>query len=67
MPTEYACQVCIVCLEDPSLAHLPVQNFNGGAQCSRDETWSFHQRIKGWMDSTPWVPNYFPFGQLVLY
>jgi hypothetical protein len=48
----------------PSVAHSPVQNFNGGAQCSRDETWGFHQRVKGWMDSTSWIPNYFPFGQL---
>lgn len=38
------------------------QNFNGGAQCTRDETWGFHQRIKGWMDSTSWIPYYFPFG-----
>jgi hypothetical protein len=38
------------------------QNFNGGPQCSQAQTNSFHQQISSFMDNTPWVAHYFPFG-----
>lgn len=38
------------------------QNFNGGAQCSQDQTWAFHQQIASWMDGQDWIERYAPFG-----
>ncbi|WOO84422.1 Alkali-sensitive linkage protein 1 [Vanrija pseudolonga] len=38
------------------------QNFNGGAQCSQDQTWAFHQQIAAWMDGQDWIERYAPFG-----
>jgi hypothetical protein len=38
------------------------QNFNGGAQCSRDQTFRFHSMARDFFESTPWVEAYFPFG-----
>jgi hypothetical protein len=38
------------------------QNFNGPQQQSQDEVNSFFSTVLGWMDSTPWVEQYFAFG-----
>ncbi|THH17619.1 hypothetical protein EW146_g3219 [Bondarzewia mesenterica] len=38
------------------------QNFNGGAQCTQDEIFSFMATVNGWMDGTDYVKAYFPFG-----
>jgi len=38
------------------------QNFGGGAQCSRDQTFAFHRTVMKYMDGQSWVPHYFPFG-----
>jgi hypothetical protein len=40
------------------------QNFGGGAQCSKDQVWSFFQTIKPWMDSQNWIDYYFAFGAM---
>jgi len=41
------------------------QNFNGGPQCSADETWAFHQQVSSWMDQQWFVFAYFPFGAML--
>ncbi|EIN10357.1 hypothetical protein PUNSTDRAFT_84335 [Punctularia strigosozonata HHB-11173 SS5] len=38
------------------------QNFNGGAQCSKDEVFSFMQTVTSYMESQDWVAAYFAFG-----
>ncbi|KAF8609289.1 hypothetical protein BDV93DRAFT_484764 [Ceratobasidium sp. AG-I] len=38
------------------------QNFNGGAQCTKDETWNLHQTMVAWFKQTDWVAMYAPFG-----
>jgi len=38
------------------------QNFNGGAQCSMDEVWTFMGTVTKWMDKTSFVLAYFAFG-----
>jgi len=40
------------------------QNFGGGAQCTKDGVWQFHQTIKTWMDNQSWIPFYFAFGAM---
>jgi len=40
------------------------QNFNGGPQKSRDEIFDFHQQVTAWMNETPFVENFFPFGAM---
>ncbi|CEH18130.1 Uncharacterised protein family, glycosyl hydrolase catalytic domain [Ceraceosorus bombacis] len=40
------------------------QNFNGGAQCSKDQVWSFQQQIVSWMDKQDYVKGYAPFGAM---
>lgn len=37
------------------------QNFNGGAQCSKQETTDFHRSVMEWMDKTDYIAHYFPF------
>ena len=37
---------------------------NGGAQCSKDDIFSFMSTVNSWMDSTDYVLAYFPFGKL---
>ncbi|KAJ7591229.1 glycosyl hydrolase catalytic core-domain-containing protein [Mycena floridula] len=41
------------------------QNFGGGAQCTADETWAFHQDVSAWMDQQWFVYAYFPFGAML--
>lgn len=38
------------------------QNFNGGAQCSESEVWSYVEQITSFMESQSWVEKYFYFG-----
>lgn len=38
------------------------QNFNGGKQCTRDETNTFHETMKKFFEDTSWVAHYSPFG-----
>ncbi|KAG9126980.1 hypothetical protein FRC07_001144 [Ceratobasidium sp. 392] len=38
------------------------QNFNGGAQCSKDQTWALHTGIAKWFHQTPWIVGFAPFG-----
>ncbi|WVF72087.1 hypothetical protein IAT40_006899 [Kwoniella sp. CBS 6097] len=38
------------------------QDFNGGAQCSNQETWNFHTAMAGWFDQQSFVERYSPFG-----
>ena len=40
------------------------QNFNGGAQCSSDQTWALHQQMAAWFDEQPFVTRYAPFGMM---
>jgi len=37
------------------------QNFNGGAQCTSDQTWNFHQSMAEWFDNQDYVIKYSPF------
>jgi len=39
-------------------------NFGGGAQCSRDEVFTFLRETTGYMDGQGWVEQYFWFGVL---
>jgi len=38
------------------------QNFNGGAQPSNDQIWSFYSQATAWLESTSYVESYMPFG-----
>jgi len=38
------------------------QNFNGGAQCTMDEVWTFMGSVTKWMDDTWYIYAYFAFG-----
>ena len=40
------------------------QNFNGGAQCSDDQTWQLHQQMAAWFDEQDYVERYSPFGAM---
>jgi len=40
------------------------QNFNGGAQCSWDDTMSFHYEMASWFNEQSWVERYSPFGAM---
>jgi hypothetical protein len=40
------------------------QNFNGGAQCSPDQTWYFWSTAIKYMEAQPWITAYFGFGSL---
>lgn len=40
------------------------QNFNGGAQCSEDQTWALHQQMAAWFDDQDYVERYSPFGAM---
>jgi hypothetical protein len=40
------------------------QNFNGGAQCTNDQTVAFFTQVTSWMDSQDFVEYYFPFGAM---
>ncbi|OBZ76429.1 Alkali-sensitive linkage protein 1 [Grifola frondosa] len=51
--------------------HLPIylteyadQNFNGGAQATLDEVFTFQEQITKWMDETDWIHAYCPFGAM---
>jgi len=41
------------------------QNFSGGSQASCSQVTAFHNKVSAWMDSTPWVEAYFPFGAML--
>ena len=43
------------------------QNFNGGAQCSQQDIWDFVTQATAWMDGTPWIEMYAPFGVFRLF
>jgi hypothetical protein len=38
------------------------QDFNKGEQCSEGEIWDFLKETTQWMDQTPWIGAYAPFG-----
>ncbi|WVR05287.1 hypothetical protein IAU60_002300 [Kwoniella sp. DSM 27419] len=38
------------------------QDYNGGSQCSEQDTWTFHQQMAAWFDSQDYVERYSPFG-----
>ncbi|AAW41614.1 hypothetical protein CNBB2240 [Cryptococcus deneoformans B-3501A] len=38
------------------------QNFNGGAQCTDQESWDLHIAIAAWFDEQSYVERYSPFG-----
>ncbi|KAL7424118.1 hypothetical protein Q5752_001703 [Cryptotrichosporon argae] len=40
------------------------ENYNGGAQCTSDETWSFHETMAAWFDDQDYVTRYAPFGMM---
>lgn len=40
------------------------QNFNGGAQCTWDETMNFHYEMASWFNEQSWVERYSPFGAM---
>lgn len=40
------------------------QNFNGGAQCSWDETQTFHHQMADWFNSQDYIERYSPFGAM---
>ena len=44
------------------ISEYACQNFNGGAQCTKDETWNLHQTMAKWFDETDFVAMYAPFG-----
>jgi hypothetical protein len=46
------------------LTEFACQSFSGGAQCSRDQIFSFMSQVTGFMDSQPWVEQYMAFGML---
>lgn len=44
------------------ISEYACQNFAGGAQCSKDETNTFHYTMAAWFDNHPGVHMYAPFG-----
>ncbi|OXB38951.1 hypothetical protein LQV05_004067 [Cryptococcus neoformans] len=38
------------------------QNFNGGAQCTDQESWNLHVTMAAWFDEQSYVERYSPFG-----
>jgi Glycosyl hydrolase catalytic core len=38
------------------------QNFIGPSQCSEGDVWNFVKQATAWMDETPWIQGYAPFG-----
>jgi len=46
------------------LTEFACQNFAGGAQCTRDEIFSFMGAVTAFMDGQGWVEQYFAFGML---
>lgn len=40
------------------------QNFNGGAQCSSDQTWALHVQMAEWFDQQDYIERYSPFGAM---
>ncbi|KIR54298.1 hypothetical protein I315_03357 [Cryptococcus gattii Ru294] len=38
------------------------QNFNGGAQCTDQESWNLHVAMAAWFDEQSYVERYSPFG-----
>ncbi|WVW82976.1 hypothetical protein I302_104992 [Kwoniella bestiolae CBS 10118] len=38
------------------------QNFNGGAQCTDQETWNFHTQMAGWFEQQSYIERFSPFG-----
>ncbi|WWD16021.1 hypothetical protein CI109_100446 [Kwoniella shandongensis] len=38
------------------------QNFNGGAQCTDQESWNLHTEMAGWFDQQSYIERYSPFG-----
>jgi len=47
---------------DMWVTEFACQNFNGGPQCSQDEVWAFQNKITTWMNQTPYIAKYFPWG-----
>jgi hypothetical protein len=46
------------------ITEFACQNFNGGAQPSNAQIWSFYEQATAWMDSTDYIESYMPFGFL---
>ncbi|KAG9099765.1 hypothetical protein FS749_000436 [Ceratobasidium sp. UAMH 11750] len=40
------------------------QNFNGGRQCTKDETWALHTAMAQWFQEQEWVAMFAPFGAM---
>ncbi|ORY24974.1 glycosyl hydrolase catalytic core-domain-containing protein [Naematelia encephala] len=47
---------------DIMITEYACQNFNGGAQCSYDQTWQLHTTMAEWFDQQDYVIGYHPFG-----
>ncbi|KAI0692653.1 glycosyl hydrolase catalytic core-domain-containing protein [Cytidiella melzeri] len=48
--------------KDIMITEFACQNFNGGAQPSDGEIWSFYQQAMPYIMNTPWIRAAFPFG-----
>lgn len=46
------------------ISEYACQNFSGGAQCTKDETNTFHYTMGAWFDQHPGVAMYAPFGYM---
>ncbi|OCF55751.1 hypothetical protein L486_06502 [Kwoniella mangroviensis CBS 10435] len=38
------------------------QDYNGGAQCSDQDTWNFHTTMAGWFEQQSYIERFSPFG-----
>ncbi|PWO00104.1 hypothetical protein FA09DRAFT_336934 [Tilletiopsis washingtonensis] len=50
--------------KDVWVTEYACQNFNGGAQCTKDEAWAFHQGAVEFMDAHPRVVGYSAFSTM---
>jgi len=48
--------------KDIIITEFALQNFNGGGQPSLDEVYAFFSQAIPWLESTPWIIGYAPFG-----
>ncbi|QRV76668.1 glycoside hydrolase family 128 protein [Ceratobasidium sp. AG-Ba] len=46
------------------ITEFACQNFNGGSQCSADQTWALHTTMAKFAKDTPWIEGIAPFGAM---